>query len=177
LRGVRARGTLERALRDRAPELGREAGHRAGMARGAGRRDAEQNRVAVAVVADLVDCERVARRLALAPQLLARPAPEPGLARLAREPLRLVVHPREHQHAPGARVLHDRRLHRSATPRSRSSVRSVPSRAGSSCRIEASSAACATPSASATWLASPAPPEAITGRSTASATAPVSSRS
>ena len=63
------------------------------------------------------------------------------------------------------------RRHRSATPSSRSSLRSVRSRAGSSCRIDASSAACAIWSASATWLASPAPPEAITGRSTAPATA------
>ena len=42
------------------------------------------------------------------------------------------------------------------------------SRSGSSCRIDASSAACATSSASATWRASPAPPEAITGIETAS---------
>ena len=65
----------------------------------------------------------------------------------------------------------------SLTPRSHSSLRSVRRRAGFSCRIEASSAACATSSASATCDASPAPPEAITGTSTAAATAAVSSRS
>ena len=69
--------------------------------------DAHEQRVAVAVVAHLLDRERVARRLALPPQLLARAAPEPRLARLARAPLRLLVHPGEHQHAARRRVLHD----------------------------------------------------------------------
>ena len=64
-----------------------------------------------------------------------------------------------------------------APPARRSSSRSDVSRSGSSCRIDASNAACATPSASATCCALPAPPDAITGRSTASETAAVSSRS
>ena len=65
------------------------------------------------------------------------------------QPLGLVVHPGEHQHAAGRCVLHDRRPqgHRTGTPSSRSSSRSDASRSGSSCRIDASSAACATPSA------------------------------
>ena len=53
-------------------------------------------------------------------------------------------------------------------PSSRSSTRRVSSRVGSSWRIEARSAAWATPSASATWTAEPAPPDAITGSDTAS---------
>ena len=103
---------------------------------GPARADAQQERVAVAVVAQLLDRERVAGRLALVPELLARAAPEPRLARLARQPLRLVVHPREHQHAARLRVLDDRArveaqaASRSGTPSSRSSSRSDASRVG-----------------------------------------------
>ena len=79
------------------------------MADRAGRPDAQQDRVAVAVVADLVDGERVAGRLALVPELLARAAPEPRLAGLARAAQRLLVHPGEHQHAAVVGVLDDRR--------------------------------------------------------------------
>ena len=52
---------------------------------------------------------RVPRGRALVPVLLPRPAPEPGLARLARSAERLLVHPGEHEHPAGRRVLHDRR--------------------------------------------------------------------
>src|SRR6185503_12906848 len=177
--GIRAVRPLERALRDRAPETGREARRRARVTGRPRRRHPEQDRVAVAIVAQLLHCERVAGRLALPPQPTTRAAPEPGLVRLAREPLGFLVHPGEHQHASRRTVLHDRRLerHRSSTPRSRSSERSVRRRAGSSCRIEARSAAWATPKASATCEAFPAPPDAMTGTSTAAATAPMSSRS
>ena len=106
-------------------------------------------------------------------QLLARAAPEPRLARLARQPLRLRVHPGEHEHAAVAGVLHDRRpqlrLHREDGRRGRAARReATTSRAGSSCRIDASSAACDTSSAAATCCALPAPPDAITGSDTAS---------
>ena len=148
------------------------------------RAHAHEQRVAVAVVAQLLDRHRVAARRALVPVLLAAAAPEPRLARLARAALGLGVHPREHQHAAGLGVLDDRGAELAAqaasrigTPSSRSSSRSDVSRSGSSCRIDASSAACATSSASATWRAPPAPPEAITGIETASATARVISRS
>ena len=112
----------------------------------------------------------------------ARAAAEVRLAGLAREAERLVVHPGEHEDAARVRVLDDRRpelrLHREAAPRGRGARRgALRRRAGLSCRIDARSAAWATSSASATWLASPAPPEAITGIETASATARVSSRS
>ena len=90
-----------------------------------------------------------------------------------RQPQRLVVHPREHEHAAVARVLHDRRaklrLHREAGRRGRAARRAARRAApGCSWRIDASSAACATPSASATCCALPAPPDAITGSDTAS---------
>ncbi len=62
-------GRSLRALGDAPPEPGREARERAGVADGAGRPDAEQDRVAVAVVAELDDGERVARGLALVPEL------------------------------------------------------------------------------------------------------------
>ena len=145
---------------------------------GPGRPHAQEQRVAVAVVAQLLDRHRVPGGRALVPVLLPRAAPEPRLARLARAALGLGVHPREHQHAarsrrPGRsrRAGRPQAASRSGTPISRSSSRSDVSRSGSSCRIDASSAACATSSASATWRASPAPPEAITGTDTASATA------
>ena len=116
---------------------------------------AQEDRVAVAVLAELLDRERVPGRLALAPEPAARAAEEVRLAGLAREAQRLVVHPREHEDAVRFRVLDDRgaqlRLHRGADPRPRSSSSSVSSRAGFSWRIEASSAACATSSAAATW--------------------------
>ena len=103
----------------------------------------------------------------------ARAAPEPRLARLARQPQRLVVHPREHEHAAVARVLHDRRpklrLHREGARRGRAARRAARRAAPArSCRIDASSAACETPSASAMCCALPAPPEAMTGSETAS---------
>src|SRR4051812_24255874 len=155
------------AFHDGAPELGREATAGAGVARRPRRCHAEQKRVVVAVLADLLDLERVSGRLALLPELLPRAAPEPCLAGLARQPLRLLVHPREHEHAVVADVLDDRGLHRSSTPISLSSLRSTTSRCGSSWRIDASSAADATSRASATCCALPAPPDAITGRDTA----------
>src|SRR4029077_5776228 len=114
----------------------------------------------------------------LAPETLARTAPEPDLARFPGPPLRLVVHPAEHEHAVGPRVLDDGRLqHRTGTPSARTSSRRDARRSGSSWRIEASNAACATPSAAATCRALPAPPEAITGTRTVLATAEVRSRS
>ena len=81
----------------------------------------EGERVAVAVVADLLDGERVPGGRALPPELLPRAAPEPRLAGLAGQPLGLGVHPREHQHAAVVGVLDDRRraaqaASRSATP-------------------------------------------------------------
>src|SRR5204862_729609 len=101
-------GTLAHTLDDGAPERRREAGRRAGVARRPGGNDSNEERVAVAVVAHFLDGERRARRLALLPEALARPAPEPRLTGLERQPESFVVHPGEHQHAAVARVLHDR---------------------------------------------------------------------
>ena len=152
---VRARRPLLLALLDPAPQPRREArlGARvAGRARGA---HAEEDRVAVAVVAHLLDRHRVPRRRALVPVLLPRAAPEPRLAALARAPQRLVVHPGEHQHAVGLRVLDDRRQSvRTFHPASFSSRFSSGSRSGRSCTIEAISAASApAANASARWRA------------------------
>src|SRR5919197_1513379 len=77
--GVRALGPLGGALRDRPPERGREARNAAGVARRPRGRHPNEKRVAVAVVAELLDGERVAGRLALTPEALARAAPEPRL--------------------------------------------------------------------------------------------------
>ena len=156
---VGALGPLLRALGDPAPEPGREAALRARVAGGAGGPDAEQDRVAVAVVADLLDRERVPRRLALVPVLLPRAAPEPRLAALARAAQRLLVHPGQHQHAPGLGVLHDRgRQLRIGHPRSFRAIFSAGSSSGRSWTIEATSAASAPASnASERWPAFPRP--------------------
>ena len=114
------------------------------MADRTGRPDAQKDRVAVAVVAELDDGERVAGRLALVPELLARAAPEPRLARLARAAERLLVHPGEHQHAAVVGVLDDRRGQiRTGHPASFSSRFSSGSRSGRSWTIDAISAASA----------------------------------
>src|SRR5262249_17231650 len=69
-RHVRALGPHLRPLFDPAPEPGCEAGERARVADRPGGPDAEEDRVAVAVVPELDDGERVAGRLALVPELL-----------------------------------------------------------------------------------------------------------
>ena len=142
-------GPRRRALGDDAPQPGREARLGTGVAGGAGRVDAEEDRVAVAVVADLDDRHRVPRRRSLVPVLLARAAPEPRLARLAGPAKRLLVHPGEHQHAAARRVLHDRGVSSAGAqiltfhPASFSSAFNSGSRSGRSCTIEAMIAASA----------------------------------
>ena len=69
--------------------------------------DHEQQRVAVAVVVGLAHPLAVARGVALAPQLLARPAPEDRAPFVERAAQGLVVHPGEHQHPPGPHLLDD----------------------------------------------------------------------
>ena len=85
-----------------------EAGAVAGVAGGALLVDLDQQRVAVAVEADLLDLLPVAGGLALDPVLLARAAPERRPAGGQRAVQRLVVHPAEHQHLAGVVLLHDR---------------------------------------------------------------------
>ena len=110
LRDVRALGPLLRALGDAAPEPRREAGLGARVAGRPVRADAHEDRVAVAVLLQLLDVEERAGGLALVPELLPRAAEEPGLAGLLRAPQRLLVHPGQHQNAVRVRVLDDRRL-------------------------------------------------------------------
>src|SRR5581483_9929388 len=64
---VRSGWPLGAPLEDTAPQPRREARLRAGVARRPGRTDAQQDRVPVAVLADLLDRERVARGRALVP--------------------------------------------------------------------------------------------------------------
>src|SRR5207244_798477 len=99
------------------------------------------------------------RRRALVPVLLPRPAPEPRLTRLARLSQRLLVHPREHQHTLGGRVLNDRGGQlRTFHPSSLNSAFNSGRRSGRSCTIDAISAASApTSNTSARWLTRPAP--------------------
>src|SRR5215211_4523694 len=86
-----------------------EAGALARVAGRPGGLDEHEDRVLVAVEADLLDALDVARRGALVPQLLARARPEPRLAGLARAPERLVVHVGEREDLAGAGVLDDAR--------------------------------------------------------------------
>ena len=70
--------------------------------------DLDQQRVAVAIKRDVFHGLRVAAGLALHPELLARAAPEMGLAGGEGGLERGAVHPRHHQHAPGGLLLDDR---------------------------------------------------------------------
>src|SRR5688572_23613628 len=103
--GDRALERRERLARDRLELAVVEARARPGVAGRARRLDQRENRVLVAVEAELLQALDVARGGALVPQLLARARPEPHLARLARALERLVVHVREREHLAGAGVL------------------------------------------------------------------------
>ncbi len=70
--------------------------------------DHEEQGVDVAVVERLPDVLAVARGLALAPVLLAAPAPVPHASGLERAAQRGLVHPGEHEHLAGALLLDDR---------------------------------------------------------------------
>src|SRR5215831_5089104 len=76
-----------------AAEHSEEARPLAGVASRAGRVDKHQQHVGVAVETNLDDTLRVPTRGSFVPQLLARAAPEPGLARVERLRERLLVHP------------------------------------------------------------------------------------
>ena len=120
---VRALRSRRRAFGHAPPEPGCEAGHRARVACRPGGPRPQQHRVAVAVLAQLLDGERVPGRLALVPEPGARAAVEVRLAGLPGSAQRFVVHPREHQDATRVGVLDDGgpelRLHRAAAPRGR----------------------------------------------------------
>ena len=68
--------------------------------------DGDEQRITVAVEPDALDPLDVTARVALAPVLLpaARPEGDPPLGEGAAQ--RLVVHPADHQHLTGARLLH-----------------------------------------------------------------------
>src|SRR5439155_9148485 len=167
------------------------------VARGPHLVDAHEQRVAVAVEPDVLHVLHVAGRLALAPQLLPRPAPEYGPPLLERARKRIRVHPGHHEHVAVLRILHHRgdetpvvepnlrdahRLHHvnlMGIPRSASDRFTSPIESSSKWKREAASTASACPSSSASAKCSiaPAPPLAITGTGTASDTARVSSMS
>src|SRR5581483_4604076 len=71
--------------------------------------DDEEKDVAGAVVAGGPDVLPVARRVALAPHLLAAARPEHRASLGQRLAQRRLVHPRHHQHLAGALLLHDGR--------------------------------------------------------------------
>src|SRR3569623_547286 len=81
---------------------------RPGVTRRARRMRAHEQRITVAIEAQVDEREHVAARLALLPQRLPRSRPEVHDAGLARQAQRLVIHPREHQDCAGCRILYDR---------------------------------------------------------------------
>src|SRR5438067_90725 len=92
------------------PEGAEEAGAFTGVARPpAFLLDHEEYGVAVAVVVRLPHPLPVARGLALAPVLLAGPAPEPAPSCRQRAAHGLLVHPAEHEHLAGVVFLDDGR--------------------------------------------------------------------
>src|SRR3954468_19504655 len=82
--------------------LARVTGRTAGL-------DEREQRVGIAVVAQLADRLDVAAGLTLVPQLASRAAPEPGLAARLGAFERLAVHVREREHLTGVPVLDDDR--------------------------------------------------------------------
>ena len=86
--------------------VGVEARVVAGVARGSHLVDDEQEGVAVAVEADLLDPLDVAGGVALGPVLAARARPVRRPAGVDRAVQRLVVDPGQHQHLAGAVLLH-----------------------------------------------------------------------
>src|SRR5206468_72424 len=93
--------------RVRAADSREEARPRAGVAGHAVLMHLEQERVAIAVRVHAVDVLGVARRLALAPQNLARARPEMALAGPQCRIEGLAIHPGDHQHLAGLRLLDD----------------------------------------------------------------------
>src|SRR3954454_1225672 len=86
---LQARERLVRRGLSLTPE---EAGALAGVAGGGRPLDQSEQRVRIAVPAQLAHALDVARRLPLVPELVPRAAPEPGLAGLARASESLLVH-------------------------------------------------------------------------------------
>ena len=88
---------------------GREAARRAAVAGRAVGIDEHEERVAVAVRADVDEVQPVAARLALGPEAALGAGPERDLLRLEGLFKRLGVHAAEHEHPARAGVLHDGR--------------------------------------------------------------------
>src|SRR5215831_2800920 len=78
------------------------------MARHALLMNLEEERVAIAIGEDAIHVLPMARGLALAPELLARARPEVARARPPRCPEGLAVHPGDHGHLAGVRLLDHR---------------------------------------------------------------------
>src|SRR4029077_4062930 len=164
-----------------------EAGLCAGVARRPGRLHPQQHSVEVTVQSRLDDLHRVSGCRALFPQA-AYARVEPRSTGFARLSPCLLVHVGQHQHLPRLSVLHHRwnQAVRKVGTHCLTS-RPIPARPSLTWPIDSSpkwntdaaSAASAPPTGSAErmWSIEPAPPEAMTGRRTASLTARVSSMS
>ena len=93
-------GTAERRALRPGHDSAIETTGSAGVATAAVARDAhpEPDRVLITVDAQFLDLLDLPAGRALMPELLAGPAPVPGLAGLDRLVQRLRIHPRQHQH-------------------------------------------------------------------------------
>src|SRR5215471_5600300 len=154
----------------------------------------DEQRVGVTIGIDGLDVLDVAGGLALAPERLPRARPEVRLPGSKRRLQGGSIHPGHHEDLAGIRFLHDRgnqalpveddgvSVHtcsRTSTPWARRKVLASAMVCRPKWKMEAASAASAPPSISPSRRCSrdPAPPDAMTGTVTASATARVSSRS
>src|SRR6478672_11490703 len=167
-----------------------EAGVIAGVAGRAHLIDLEQHGVAVAVQPHGVHVLGVARCLALDPMLLPRARVVGGLAGLKRAGQCDVVHPRDHQHLPGAAFLRHRgeqpvgvalqprrdtcveRRHRTTIPSLAIAALTWPMVSSPKWNtLAASTASAPATTAGAKCSTAPAPPLAINGTETAPRTA------
>src|ERR1700689_3204954 len=85
-----------------------KAAARAGVAGGTGLIDQQQQRIAVAIDAQLHQTLHMARAFALAPELLARARPVADAAGLERLLDRFAIHPGQHQHLAAVGLLRPR---------------------------------------------------------------------
>ena len=103
----RGRAGAGRGRRIAAAQAGEEAGPRPRMAGDALLVHLHEQGISVAVGIEAIHVLHVAGRLALPPECPPRAGPEMAAARAQRRLERLPVHPGDHQHLAGLRLLHD----------------------------------------------------------------------
>src|SRR6266849_4870326 len=145
------------------------------MARWARGVDLDQKRVGIAIQPEVDQVQDVAAGISLPPETIAGAAVEVDLAGAQGRLDRLAIHVGEHEHGSRGRVLHDGRDQAAVVePDALDHAASAPGR-----NIDAARPASlpVLVKRSTKWLTAPAPPDAITGTRTASATRATRSRS